>query len=169
MKFAFLPNAKNGKLWILGYLCSILPDMDIIMFAFGFGYSHMFGHRGITHSLLFAFIVGISVTVVFFRQTSSSSKQFWALTFFFFLITASHGILDAMTNGGSGIAFFAPFDNTRYFLPVRPIQVSPIGIASFFSGWGVRVIVSEIIWVGLPCVVLVLLSMLFRLLLKTKT
>jgi len=169
LKFAFLPNSKNNKLWILSYLCSILPDVDIIMFAFGFGYSHMFGHRGITHSLTFAFIVGISVTVVFFRQPSSSSKQFWGLTFFFFLITASHGILDAVTNGGLGIAFFAPFDNTRYFLPYRPIQVSPIGIIPFFSAWGQRVLLSEIIWVGLPCVVLVSISKLLRFLKKSKT
>lgn len=168
LKFAFLPNAKNSKLWILSYTCSILPDMDIIMFAFGFGYSHMFGHRGFTHSLTFAFIVGISVTIVFFRQISSSSKQFWGLSFFFFLITTSHGILDAMTNGGLGIAFFAPFDNSRYFLPFRPIQVSPIDIVSFFSAWGQRVLISEIIWVGLPCMVLVSISMLFRLLKKPK-
>ena len=169
LKLAFLPNAKNSKLWILSYLCSILPDVDIIMFAFGFEYSHMFGHRGFTHSLFFAFIVGISTAIVFFRQSSSGSKQFWVLTFFFFLITASHGILDAMTNGGLGIAFFAPFDNTRYFLPYRTIQVSPIGIIPFFSAWGQRVLISESVWVGLPCVVLVSISKLFRLLKNLKT
>jgi hypothetical protein len=34
-----------------------------------------------------------------------------------FLATAGHGLLDAMTNGGLGLAFFSPFDNHRYFLP----------------------------------------------------
>jgi hypothetical protein len=37
-----------------------------------------------------------------------------------FLATASHGVLDATTNGGLGVAFFSPFDNRRYFLPWRP-------------------------------------------------
>jgi len=37
-----------------------------------------------------------------------------------------------MTNGGLGIAFFSPFDPARYFLPWRPILVSPIGASVFF-------------------------------------
>jgi inner membrane protein len=37
--------------------------------------------------------------------------------------TASHGILDAFTNGGLGVAFFAPFDKTRYFFPVTPMKL----------------------------------------------
>ena len=68
------------------------------------------------------------------------------------LVTASHGLLDAMTNGGLGIAFFAPFDDGRYFLPWRPIEVSPIGAGAFFSEWGLRVIKSELLWVWLPVV-----------------
>jgi inner membrane protein len=47
-------------------------------------------------------------------------------------VKASHGILDAMTDGGLGVAFFSPFDDTRCFFPFRPIKVSPIGL-SFFS------------------------------------
>jgi len=38
-----------------------------------------------------------------------------------------------MTKGGLGVAFFSPFDNSRYFLPWRPIRVSPIAIHRFFS------------------------------------
>src|SRR5215831_7502105 len=49
----------------------------------------------------------------------------FALFAYLFLATASHGVLDAMTNGGLGVAFFSPFDTTRYFLPWRPIRVSP--------------------------------------------
>jgi membrane-bound metal-dependent hydrolase YbcI (DUF457 family) len=60
-------------------------------------------------------------------------------------VTASHGVLDAMTDGGLGIAFFAPFDNTRYFFPFRPVKVSPIGL-SFFSARGLDVIWSELLW-----------------------
>jgi inner membrane protein len=55
-----------------------------------------------------------------------------------------------MTDGGLGIAFFAPFDSTRYFFPWRPLTVSPIGISQFFSPWGMSVLVSELIWIGVP-------------------
>jgi len=64
-------------------------------------------------------------------------------------MTVSHGILDAMTDGGRGVAFFAPFDDTRYFFPFRPIKVSPIGL-SFFTARGLDVIWSEFLWVCIP-------------------
>lgn len=167
LKLVLLPDHNDKKLWVMGVICSILPDVDIIMFAFGFEYSHPLGHRGFTHSLFFALVVALLIAILFFRQHSFETKKFWILTFFFFLTTASHGVFDAMTDGGLGIAFFAPFDNTRYFLPFQPIHVSPIGIFSFFSNWGVRVLVSELIWIGIPCVVFVSISKIFRLIKKS--
>jgi inner membrane protein len=55
-----------------------------------------------------------------------------------------------MTNGGSGVAFFAPFHHQRYFLPWRPIHVSPITLSGFFSARGVRVLHSELRWIWMP-------------------
>ena len=77
------------------------------------------------------------------------SKTWWVLVTHFFLVTASHGVLDALTNGGLGVAFFAPFDNTRYFFPWTPIVVSPIG-ADFFGLRGLHVITSEVLFVWVP-------------------
>ena len=68
-------------------------------------------------------------------------------------ITASHGVLDALTNGGHGVAFFSPFVNTRYFFPWRPLGVSPMGI-SLFSDRGIQVVLSELVWIWLPCALL---------------
>jgi inner membrane protein len=76
---------------------------------------------------------------------------------FFAAITASHGLLDALTNGGRGIAFFAPFSNHRFFFPWRPIQVSPIGVG-FFSARGLAVLQSELRWILLPSVIIALLA-----------
>ena len=84
------------------------------------------------------------------------------LWLYVFLATASHGLLDALTNGGPGVAFFAPFDDTRYFFAFRPIVVSPIGIRPFFSAWGARVIVSEVGWIWLPALVFVGLAVIAR-------
>jgi len=90
----------------------------------------MLGHRGPSHSLLFALLWSLLVVSVGFNAVPKLSKPWWKLLCFFFVVTASHGVLDAMTNGGLGVAFFAPFDSTRYFLPWRPIIVSPIGVGS---------------------------------------
>src|SRR5215471_12262322 len=71
---------------------------------------------------------------------------------YLFVATVSHGLLDAMTNCGLGVAFFSPFDTARYFLPWRPILVSPISVAQFFSGRGLAVLQSEILWIWLPAI-----------------
>lgn len=52
-----------------------------------------------------------------------------------------------MTDGGLG---FAPFDNSRYFLPWRPIAVSPIDARAFFSRCGAEVLANELVWIWLP-------------------
>jgi inner membrane protein len=69
------------------------------------------------------------------------------LWFYLFAATASHGLLDAMTDGGSGVAFFSPFENSRYFFPFTPIRVAPIGITRFFTARGLEVLRSELLWV----------------------
>ncbi len=83
----------------------------------------------------------------------------WALLF---VVGASHGVLDAMTDGGLGIAFFAPFDGTRYFLPWRPLVCPPIDIAPFLSEWGLRTLRSEVMWVWAPLLGLLLLVRLLQ-------
>jgi inner membrane protein len=81
---------------------------------------------------------------------------------YFFLATASHGLLDAMTDGGLGVAFFAPIDNRRYFFPWTPIRVSPIGIARFFTARGLAVIQTELIWIWLPTGLLAVAAWMIR-------
>ncbi len=130
----------------------MLPDIDVIGFRFGVRYGDFLGHRGFTHSLVFAGLLAsaalIAVSVTRFREPRSAWSWMYVFT-----ATASHGILDAFTNGGLGIALLAPFDNTRYFFPVRPIVVSPIGLSRFLSEGGAQAILSEIRWVWFPSVI----------------
>ena len=144
------------RFWALMLISTILPDIDVIGFAFGIQYGDFLGHRGFSHSISFAVIWAAFLVAWFFRE------QRLRIFLMLFLATASHGLLDAMTNGGLGIAFFAPFDNTRYFLEFRPIQVSPIGVTAFFSEWGVRVLLSEAFWIGVPCTLVLLTTRLYR-------
>jgi inner membrane protein len=132
---------------ISGAICSIVPDLDVIGLGFGIDYRDMLGHRGLTHSILFAFILAGFLTIILARHDRRARLPVFL---FLFLSTLSHAILDAMTNGGLGVALFTPFDNTRYFLPWRPIVVSPIGIDRFFSAWGLRVLWSELLWIWIP-------------------
>jgi len=85
---------------------------------------------------------------------------------YFFVATASHGFLDAMTNGGLGVAFFSPFDNTRYFLPWRPIVVSPISVNRFFSERGLAVLQSELLWIWIPAGLLAVCVLVLKIVLK---
>jgi inner membrane protein len=75
-----------------------------------------------------------------------------------FAATASHGLLDGLTNGGLGVAFFAPFDSARYFFPLRPILVSPIGVGAFLSQRGLSVLLSEMTWVWPPSIAVFLIA-----------
>jgi inner membrane protein len=138
----------------LGVLSSMVPDADTIAFVFGIPYESLWGHRGISHSFFFAVLWALLVMVSFFRKLDWG-KEWWVLLLYFFCATASHPVLDAMTTGGLGVAFFAPFDNTRYFFPWRPIKVFPIGAKAFFSSKGLKVIQSELVWIWLPSLVLI--------------
>src|SRR5438132_985924 len=105
------------RFWWLSILCSILPDADVLSFVIGFDYGSLLGHRGLTHSLSFAAMLSVVVVQIGLKDVRTWSRMWWVLIAHFFLITASHGMLDAMTDGGLGVAFFAPFDNSRYFFP----------------------------------------------------
>jgi inner membrane protein len=141
------------RVWAIGAMCSVIPDLDVIGFDFGIRYGDFWGHRGFTHSIVFAALLAAAAVAIAFRSALPSIGRF-SLWLYFFLATASHGLLDAMTDGGLGVAFFAPFDNRRYFLPWTPIRVSPIGIGRFFTARGVAVIQTELLWIWIPVALL---------------
>jgi len=104
-------------------LISYLPDLDVIGFWAGIPYSHPWGHRGMTHSLFFACVIGTLAGLIG-PILSISYRRFAAISI---LLLASHGLLDAMTTGGLGVEFFWPLSTERFFLPWRWIPASKIG------------------------------------------
>lgn len=150
LAIALGPHRVPPALAAVACAASVLPDVDSLGFAAGIPYGHPLGHRGITHSLPFALLVALASAAFAKRLGSTAAMTFGVV----FAAAASHGLLDAMTTGGLGVAFLAPFSNRRYFLPWRVIVVSPIGITPFLSEWGLRVIRSELAWVWLPAAVL---------------
>jgi inner membrane protein len=141
------PGSRSGRLWAVGAICSILPDADVLAFAIGIPYAHVLGHRGLSHSLAGAVMMAAIATLAAFGAMKTSRRRIFLLLFF---VTASHGVLDAMTSGGLGVAFFAPFSNERFFLPWRPILVSPIRVARVLSPRGLQVVCNELVWVWVP-------------------
>jgi inner membrane protein len=143
-----LPAKTPLRIWTLGVLCAMAPDLDVISFPLGISYSDMLGHRGVTHSIAFALGLSLLASVLALRDAAFDRRRS-RIWLFMFLAIGSHGPLDALTNGGNGIAFFAPFSDQRYFFPVTPIEVSPIGLG-FVSERGLRVLASEFVWVWIP-------------------
>lgn len=126
------------RLAVAAGILTILPDVHVLGFHFGIPYGSPYGHRGFTHSVAFA-AVASAIAAVALR----GDRRAYMLLF---VCAASHGMLDALTNGGRGIAFFWPFSNHRYFFPWRPIRVSPIGAVDLGVLW------SELRWIWLPAI-----------------
>jgi inner membrane protein len=104
------------RFWVLTAVCAMLPDADVAGFIFGIRYSDVFGHRGLSHSFFFAAVVG-ALAALWSRwadaEAATGPRTEWsgrslALYFALVTVTASHPLLDALTNGGLGVALFAP-------------------------------------------------------------
>jgi inner membrane protein len=147
------------KLGLVGVACALLPDLDAAGYWLGVPYGSFWGHRGFTHSILFALLGSVLFTWWIGRRTSIPVVQ--ALTYCF-VAMLSHGVLDAMTDGGLGVAFFSPIDQNRYFFPIRPIHVSSMSLRDLLSAHGVDVLASECVSVWIPCALAMTLLWWFR-------
>jgi inner membrane protein len=159
---------RRPMLILIGALCAVLPDADVIAFQIGIRYEHWLGHRGFSHSLVFATCLAALLTALLVRDHRGGHAArgdvvpAWRVALLLLLATASHGVLDAMTNGGLGVAFFSPFDETRYFFPWRPIAVSPISVRRFFTARGLHVLQTEFLVVWIPALVVAILAWVAR-------
>ena len=129
---------------------AMIPDLDVIGFRFGISYADALGHRGFTHSILFATIAAIITPLVAFPKVNAFQGAWWILVGLSFVATLSHGVIDTFTDAGLGVGFFIPFDHTRYFAPWRPLATSPLSISAFINGPAIRILLNEFIWIGLP-------------------
>ena len=153
----FSPGKKSLKFWILSIACSILPDADVIGYRWLYISSYeFFGHRGFFHSPFFAALISVLIVCIFYRKELMDSKQWLKYFLYFFILAASHGILDAFTNGGNGIALLSPITNERYFSPWTPIEVSPLSIRAFLSQRGLTVLISELLWIWVPSIIIII-------------
>lgn len=158
------------RLLAAGVVAAMLPDADVLAFALHIPYADAFGHRGASHSLLFACALAILAALLlnlgrgrpWSAPRSSGSRRPWSAVScqprlastlqaatFVFVCAASHPLLDALTSGGLGVALAWPWSEHRFFAPWRPIRVSPFA-PQFFSARGLATLLSELRWVWLP-------------------
>jgi inner membrane protein len=136
-----------------GLLAAVAPDLDGIVFYLGIAHGGMMGHRGVTHTLLFALLLGLLGAWRAPRWGMKRAAGYAWIT----LCTLSHSLLDMMTNGGGGIALLWPLDSARGFFAWRPIAVSPISLQRLLSPRGVAVLRNELLFVWLPLMAAALL------------
>jgi inner membrane protein len=142
--------AGSRRLLAAGAIASVLPDLDVLGLRAGVPYAAPLGHRGATHSLAAAVAIAL-VGAAFHRSLRTPARTAFA---FLLLAAASHGLLDALTNGGLGVALLWPFSEARYFAPVRPIQVAPL--RHVLGARALGALGSELVRVWAPCALLAL-------------
>ena len=113
-------------------LFAVAPDLDTFaMQAFGIPFRSFFGHRGFFHSPFFLLLVSAALAVRVARAHPRRTIAWIAALWGGCAVT--HPLLDALTDGGSGVMLLFPFSDARLFFPWRPIHVSPLSISRFFD------------------------------------
>ena len=137
-------DAVPPRLLLAGVVASTVPDLDVLTFSWGVPYAAPLGHRGFSHSLLFAVALAL-LGAAAARALRAPPVRTFA---FLFVAGASHGALDTLTTGGLGVALLWPWSDRRLFAPaaLRVIAVSPLGLG-FFSARGLTVLGSEVLWI----------------------
>jgi inner membrane protein len=146
-----LPRPLPVTASLLGAGVAMLPDVDVLAWPLGLARDSAWAHRGLTHSIPAAAVTAAALALAARRWTRVRTSL---LAVYLLAAMASHGLLDATTNGGWGVALWAPFDMERHFFPWRLVEVSPIGW-SFVGRRGAAVLWSEFRWIWLPLGVLV--------------
>lgn len=147
---------------------SVIPDLDVVAFKLGIPYAHMFGHRGFSHSLVFALLLSLMTCLVLFRGVARfSSIKWWGFFSITFAAVSSHGLLDAATDAGLGVGLFIPFSQERIFYEYRPIRTASVNPLAFFSSRSLAILWSEAVWVWLPLfltsIIVIIVNFLLRL------
>ena len=146
------------RLFVAGIVASILPDFDVLAFRLGIPYADAFGHRGASHSLAFALLLGL-LALMFYRHLKAGR---WVSFAFVSVSAASHSLLDMLTNGGHGVALWWPLSQERCFFPWQVIEVSPLNPRRFLSDRGIAVLQSELWWIWLPAALVCLVLFVWR-------
>jgi inner membrane protein len=146
------------RTWVLAPLCAVAPDLDWFLSFLNIHKNHIMNHRGVAHSLFGALLLAAAILLVTYRRHQRSGQLWLCLS----LAALSHGIMDACTSGGVGVALFMPFSDSRWVCVWRPIRVAPLPMGREDCYLFLASLLTEAIWIGLPALALILWSRLRR-------
>jgi inner membrane protein len=149
-RVALGPRRVPLSMLLAGLIAAVLPDADglphLLRIDTGLAWGSMGSHRGFTHTLAFALLVGLLGWWWAPRWNASRLTGYAWMA----LCCLSHPLLDMLTSGGHGIALWWPLSSERLFSPWRPVAVSPMTPAALWSPRGLRVAGTELLFIWLP-------------------
>ena len=138
------------RTWVLAPLLAVAPDLDWFVGFLDFHKNHILNHRGVAHSLFGALLLAAAALLVAYRRNQRGGQLWLCLT----LAALSHGLMDACTAGGVGVALFMPFSDSRWACVWQPIQVAPLPVGREDGYRFLASLWTEAFWIGLPALVL---------------
>lgn len=147
---AYTQGRPPRRVWVLATVCALAPDLDWFTAFLPAAEGTSLAHRGLSHSLIAALLLAAAAMLIGLRPQLRSPRR-WAC-----MLTAafSHGLLDACTFGGTGVAFLLPFSKARFVCVWQPIFVSPIPLSGKLFDWLLFSLGTELVWIGIPAALL---------------
>lgn len=140
------PRTVGWRLTLAGAACAVLPDADFALYLLRIDtYSGTYGHRGFSHSIGFALLVGLLGALL----APAAGRRRAFVGAFLALCTLSHPLIDSLFDRGICNAWLWPLDGARHCLPWRPIPQQGVPL------FGMGRLGHELLWVGLPLLCLV--------------
>ncbi|HTR20725.1 MAG TPA: metal-dependent hydrolase [Gemmatimonadales bacterium] len=122
------PEPPSRKVCVVAAACAALPDIDVLGWPLHLASTSPFGHRAITHSLVFALVSALVATILFFRGDQWRHHRA-RIAGILGLALLSHPCLDGLSTYSVGVEFFAPFSAQRLRFPWTPLGVPSAGLA----------------------------------------
>ncbi len=119
-------------------LLAICPDGDLLTLPLGVEANTLYGHRGLSHSM----VVGVLLAVGFGRWARRWKVNQWQATWAALLALGSHGVLDCMNVGSKGVALFWPISSRFFEVSWHPIP-AVITVEDLFRPVGLPVLLAE--------------------------
>lgn len=154
---AFHQGRPPRRMALLAVACSVAPDLDWFTGFLDPLDRYGLSHRGLLHSLLAAALLTVVAVALGCRSRLRRPGPWLCLGTAAF----SHGLLDACTFGGTGVAFLEPFSSVHFVAAWQPIFVSPIPLSGRLTDWLLFALGTELLWIGLPAALVILAARYF--------
>jgi inner membrane protein len=126
-----LPEQLPARLLGLGAL-AVLPDSDLFLQQL-LPSATLFQHRGATHSLVAALLVGLVIGLILLGSGDGHPVR-WGLIAA--AVVASHGLLDTLGQSDLGVELLWPFSDARYLAPWHILPNPSLQPPLSYFWWG---------------------------------